>query len=168
MHEHARPLVVSVVELLRRPGSRREVHFAAQLEDLALTASGLPPGADVTADLTLDSLSDSIVVTGTVEAPWEGACRRCLRIARGVLRADVREVFGPEGDDSDEYPLTDDHIDLEPVVRDAVLLALPLAPLCETACPGPDPDDHPVEVGAEESRRRDPRWSALDALRFDP
>ncbi len=57
-------------------------------------------------------------------------------------------------------------LDLEPVLRDAFALALPLAPLCDEACAGPDPEAHPVGIGDAEPPA-DPRWSALDSLRFE-
>jgi uncharacterized metal-binding protein YceD (DUF177 family) len=51
------------------------------------------------------------------------------------------------------------------MVRDAVLLALPLAPLCQEACAGPEPEAHPL--GADDDLRPDDRWAALEQLKFD-
>ena len=91
--------------------------------------------------------------------------------------AEVREVFEPRPVEGETYPLADDTVDLEPMVRDAVLLALPLAPLCGDDCLGPAPDvfpavvegDGPVDDGDREAAEppADPRWAALDELRFD-
>lgn len=78
--------------------------------------------------------------------------------------AEVREVFEPRWEEGETYPLKGDQIDLEPLVRDAVLLTLPLAPLCEDACAGPDPEEHPVGVEGGAPSEPDPRWAALRDL----
>jgi uncharacterized protein len=142
----------------------------------------VPDDADVTARLTLESILDgALTATGIVSAPWIGECRRCLREVHGVATAEVREVFEPRGrweagsgssapeeHEGETYPLDGDHPDLEPLVRDAVLLTLPLAPLCEDACVGPDPDEHPVVVAEDpDAVEPDPRWGALGQLKFD-
>jgi uncharacterized protein len=135
----------------------------------------------VHAALALESILDGgLTASGAVTAPWTGECRRCLREVQGQLRTEVREVFSqspltasgvaaPTWEDSETYPLAGDHVDLEPMVRDAVLLALPLAPLCEDGCLGPDPAGHPVAVEGDEDEgpAGDPRWAALRELKFD-
>jgi uncharacterized protein len=86
------------------------------------------------------------------------------------LAVDVQEVFEPSpSDEADTYPLGADRVDLEPMLRDTLLLALPIAPLCRDDCPGPDPDEHPVAVEGGETADAppDPRWAALGDLRFD-
>ncbi|MGD5540953.1 DUF177 domain-containing protein, partial [Xanthomonas citri pv. citri] len=61
----------------------------------------------------------------------------------------------------------DDHVDLESLIRDAVVLALPFQPVCRPDCPGLDPEtglrieEHP-ELG--ERVQHDPRWAALAGL----
>lgn len=164
--EHG-PFVVNVSRLRKAPGSRRHVHAQGSLPDLAVTGSAVPEGADVDVDVTLEAISGGVSVTGTVTAPWVGACRRCLLEARGVLHIPVREVYGPGGDGEDTYPLTGDAVDLAPVAHDAVLLELPPAPLCTAGCLGLCP-----ECGANLNLdpcgghdRRDDRWAALDVLR---
>jgi uncharacterized protein len=180
------PLILFVAELLRRPGSRRAEHIPVELDGLAISTSRVEPGTPIDVDVVVESLSSSIVVDGTVTVPWIGPCRRCLGEARGVTTVEVREIFEARPTEGETYPLTGDHIDLEPMVRDAVLLSLPLAPLCADDCRGPapevvavvapglsgtpdgdpdaDPDDEAGEPGAPAV---DPRWAALDDLRFD-
>ena len=175
------PLRIGVTDLVRHPGTRLDllrVVPAADLGDLVVGASRVDPGADVTLDLVLESQPGTIVASGTIVAIWEGECRRCLGEVVGELRAEVREVFGDasEGalDEGDLYPLTGDQVDLEPLVRDAVLLNLPVVPLCGPGCKGPVPEafvdgdesDDDAADGADEGPR-DPRWAALDALDFD-
>jgi uncharacterized protein len=167
------PFSVAVTDLLRRPGTRRAVHVAAPVPGLALSSSRVPDGGDVDVDLTLEAISNhSLTAAGTLRAPWSGECRRCLRPVEGEVVADVLEVFERDPVEGETYPLGADRVDLLPMVRDAVLLVLPLAPLCADDCAGADPDDYPVhaedeEGGAPEDAPRDPRWAALDDLRFD-
>ena len=116
----------------------------------------------------LESVLGGVSVTGTVSAPWTGACRRCLAAASGVLDCPVRELYTEDGDGDETYPLDDDDVDLEPLVRDAVLLELPLAPLCRPDCRGLCPicgADRNVEPCDCEAPP-DPRWAALDVLRL--
>lgn len=171
-------LVVGVADLLRRPGTRRAERFPVVLDGLAISTARVPDGADLEVDLVLESQSASIVVAGTVAAPWVGPCRRCLEDASGTARAEVREIFENRPTEGETYPLHGEQIDLEPLVRDAVLLALPLAPLCSEDCRGPAPgsavvgtSDDPATVADDDDEvaglPADPRWAALDELRFE-
>lgn len=165
-----RPFVVPTGELFRHRGSRQRVTLAGPLPGLALSASRLT-GDDVVADLVLEAQGDTVTVAGTVTAAWEGECRRCLGPTGGVLTVELREVFEPHAVEGETYPLGRDEVDVEPAVREALALALPLAPLCADDCAGPDPDAHPVAIEADEGDDGeppvDPRWAALDVLRFD-
>jgi uncharacterized protein len=79
-------------------------------------------------------------------------------------------VFEVRPVDGETYPIEGDEVDLEPVVRDAALLHLPLAPLCRPDCEGPAPDVFPTRVegdATDDEPARDPRWAALDELRLD-
>jgi uncharacterized protein len=165
-------LVVKVADLLRRPGSQRPLKIECPVAGLALTSAAVPDEAHVELDVVLESLAEAITATGTVLAPWTGECRRCLRPVAGVAEAPVREVFEAHPIEGETYPLGRDGLDLEPMVRELLLLALPLAPLCADDCAGPDPDEHPVSVpddrsGADDGSPRDPRWAALDDLKLD-
>ena len=167
------PLRIGVMELRRRPGTQREVQVAMPLPDLAVSSARVPEGADVAVDGTLEAIEGAMTITGTVTAPWVGDCRRCLDPVEGTLEVPVREVFEAHPTDGETYLLEEDEVDLEPVVRDAVLLHLPLAPLCRPDCPGPAPEAFPAVVpgdadgDAEVERTPDPRWAGLDQLKFD-
>ena len=145
----------------------------AEVPGLELSSARVPDGAEVSVDVMIEAIShSSVTATGEVTARWDGECRRCLAIVEGTLTAKVQEVFETHPVEGDTYPLVQEHIDLEPMVRDVVLLHLPLAPLCSEGCAGPAPDVVPVVVPADEdpdedSRPTDPRWSALEGLRFD-
>jgi DUF177 domain-containing protein len=170
------PFVVHVARLRRSTGAtsqetrRGPVEMAGPLHEAGIDPgrSVVPLGAEAECDVTLRPFDGGIAVQGTVTAPWEGLCRRCTVPVTGVLRIPVRERFcdGPISED-EMYPITDDTIDLEPLARDAIVLELPMAPLCRDDCRGLCP-----QCGADRNEGecscvapRDPRWANLDVLR---
>lgn len=168
---------IVVLDLLRRPGARRQLAASVALTGTGLTSAQIAD-APVVVDLCLEAQGNQVVVTGDVAFSWQGECRRCLAPTTQAERVGIREVFEPVPVDGETWLLATDRIDLEPVVREAVLLALPLAPLCEADCIGPDPEHYPAipasdsgpDEGADEpppATPRDPRWAALDDLHFD-
>ena len=168
-----RPLLVPVLTLLRQPGTRRAVQVEAVLDGLQVGDAGVPPGGAVRLDVVLEAIGDSITVAGDVRAAYQAECRRCLEPIEAELVAEVQEIFERRPVEGETYPLGGEEIDLEPLARDAVLLALPLAPLCREDCPGPVPGtlladdggDGGVEDGAAEPAP-DPRWAALRDLKL--
>jgi uncharacterized protein len=160
--------VVNVAELLRRPATRKDVEVEATVHGITVVDSRVPDGSTATGTFVLESLSDGIVVTGTVSAPWTGPCRRCLVAVEGVLRSPVDELFQAEPNTEDAFELHGDQLDLEPVVREALLLELPLAPLCRPDCAGLCPvcgaNRNDRDCGHTEAPI-DHRWSALEGLR---
>jgi uncharacterized protein len=162
----SRPFLVGIAEQLRHPGTQRQIAIEGELDDLAITSATVPSGGHIDASFTIEAMSDhAVTVKGTITAPWTGECRRCLRTVEGTATASVEEIFDTHPVEDETYPLEGDRLDLEPMVRDAVLLSLPLAPLCEEACAGPEPEQHPIGTG--ESEQTDPRWAALKELKFD-
>ena len=164
----ARPLQVGVSELLRHPGSRKEFVAHEPLTGLSTSAATVGDATPVRIELVLESLSSAVTATGTVSVDWEGTCRRCLEPVHGDAEASVKEIFERHPVEGETYLLDGETVDLEPLVRDAVLLALPLAPLCREDCPGPAPERFPTGPAPEDEAPRDPRWAALDELTFDP
>jgi uncharacterized protein len=173
------PFIVHVARLRRSPGRRAhvvrrgEVALAGPLSEAGIDPgrSVVPVGAEVEVDVNLVPFEGGIDAEGTVTAPWAGTCRRCVEPVSGVLSIHVHERFadGPLAAPSDEelYPIGDDDIDLGPLVRDAVVLELPMAPLCRDDCAGLCP-----RCGANRNEGdcgcvapRDPRWANLDVLR---
>lgn len=181
------PLAVGVADLVRAPGSRKRVHRAVVLDGLTVSTAEVTAGQEVAVDLDLESIAGGIVASGTVRVPWTGACRRCLEPVRDVAVAEVREIFDRHPVEGETYPFRGDVVELGPMVHDAALLVLPLAPLCADGCRGPDPEafptgavpapgsagdggspgDGPAGPGAPRGAGRDDRWAALDQLRFD-
>ena len=167
-----RAFAVPTGELFRRQGARHPVTLAGRVPDLALSTTRLT-GDDVVADLVLEAQGETVTASGTVTAGWIGECRRCLETTGGQVVVELSEVFEADPVDGETYALGRDELDLEPAIREALALALPLAPLCSEDCPGPDPEAHPVTTAPDPADeddvgpRRDPRWGALDALQFD-
>ncbi|HEY6932565.1 MAG TPA: YceD family protein [Marmoricola sp.] len=170
------PLVLDTRELGRRPGSQRRVLFAAEAPaELGIEVLGVPEGSQVDLDLRLEAVMEGVLVTGSAEAGLEGECARCLEPIEDSIRVDFQELFlydAEEGDEEDDVRrLEGDLLDLEPVVRDAVVLALPFQPLCREDCPGLC-----VECGARladdpghrHDESVDPRWAVLQGLVTEP
>jgi uncharacterized protein len=166
----ASPLLAPVTELRRHLGTRREVQASVELPGLATSTASVVEQEPVHVDLVLESIPQGVSVSGTVRARWIGQCRRCLDDVVGDVEVDVKEIFERSPVEGETWPLGPDEVDLEPVVREAVLLALPLAPLCDEGCLGPAPDRFPALVEDEDDDEgepeppRDPRWAALDQL----
>ncbi|WP_030164373.1 YceD family protein [Spirillospora albida] len=161
----------------RQPGSSREEHVTAPApENFGIEMIGAPAGAPIELDLRLEAVLEGVLVTGTATLPLQGECARCLDPIASTFEADFQELFvypdtrsGGNADD-DELRLEDDLIDLEPVLRDAVVLALPLSPLCRDDCPGlcPECGARLADAGPEHHHDvADPRWAALQGLAGD-
>lgn len=162
--------MVGVADLLRRAGSSRFEVVDAPMEELQVIDTRMPGGSTVHVEVRLESLNEGAVARGAVEAPWAGSCRRCLKPVTGTLRSDVLEVFEVEPTEGETLLLDGDRIDLEPVAREAILLELPIAPLCREDCRGLCPtcgvDRNEVDCECAEAPA-DPRWSGLEDLTFD-
>lgn len=131
------------------PGSARtETRTAPAPADLGAGMVHVPQGAEMRVDAQLEGVSDGVLVTATVTAPLAGECARCLEPFSSQLTVTFQELFSSEaapadaGDAAgqDEYLLDGDILDLEPALRDAVVLELPLSPLCQPDCLGLCPD----------------------------
>ena len=159
--------VIDTRELGRRPGSMRELRreFAAPA-GWGLELVRVPPGGPVELDLRLESVVEGVWVSAELHAPLEAECGRCLEPVSAQIDLPVAELFvyQPEPDD-DEVPVLDgDLIDLEPILRDAVVLALPLNPVCAEDCAGlcPRCGARRAEVGPDHAHDDlDPRWAVL-------
>jgi uncharacterized protein len=182
--DHRNPFVFDTHELGRRPGAlQRLTREIDAPKDLGIReVIEVPDGAPVELELRLESVMEGVLVTGTARALAEGECVRCLEPVELELEADFQEMFSyPDADergrviaepdtdaedDEDRLFLEDGLFDLEPVLRDAVVLALPMQPVCREDCAGlcsdcganlnDDPDHHHEAV--------DIRWAALQGL----
>lgn len=164
-------LSVDVSELLRRPGATKHVSLTGDLEGLGGEMARVREGSSLQLDLRLDALVDGVHVGGELSGQLSEQCSRCLRAIDAEVRVSVSELYvyqGEETDDGDAYAIEDELIDLEPLVRDAVILALPLNPLCRPDCRGLCPrcgaDRNENDCGHDVARV-DIRWDALSRLR---
>ncbi|MFD8343424.1 YceD family protein [[Kitasatospora] papulosa] len=183
--DHRSPLVFDTRELGRRPGAMKRLTRTAEApKDLGIDGViDVPENAPLALDLRLESVMEGVLVTGTARATAEGECVRCLEPLTLEVEADFQEMFSyPDADDrnrsrtadpvddaeddEDRFFLEDDSFDLEPVLRDAVVLALPLQPVCKETCAGlcsecgirlDENPDHHHDVA-------DIRWAALQGL----
>jgi uncharacterized protein len=169
---HGAGFVLDVRSLGRAPGSMRELRrTVTTTERLGLDLVGVPVGAEVELDLRLQSVSEGVLVTGTLEAPVTGECSRCLEPFTDTVRLSLTELFAYPHSATDQtssedevYRMSDDLIDLEPLVVDQLGVELPLQPLCSPDCAGLCPEcgvrmaiagsDHGHEI-------LDPRWAGL-------
>jgi uncharacterized protein len=161
------PFVVSVADLLRRPGHRRELELRAPLGELTSAGTAVTPEDDVEVTVGLEAIPEGIVADGRISAPWRAECRRCLKEVTGGVDVAFRELFERAPKEGETYALGREELDLEPLIREALLLALPLAPLCEAGCQGICPtcgaDLNEGQCGCPPAGR-DPRWATLDDL----
>lgn len=161
-------LRVNVAELLRWPGSTKDVEVACTAEELGINDPRVAGHAQVTATMHVESLATGVVVSGIVEAPWHDTCRRCLIDIDQIAHTEIRDLFQITLTDPDAFPVVGDQIDLADLVRETVHLELPLASLCRDDCAGlcgtcgADLNVEPCACGGV---AKDDRWSALDALR---
>lgn len=172
--DHRSPLVLDTQNLGRHAGGMKLVQTTVDAPDgLGIDVIGVPPGSPVALDLRLESVVEGVLVTGTATVTLRGECVRCLTEVSDSLEVDVQELFvHPESDAGEDEAsrLEDDLIDLEPLLRDGVVLDLPFQPLCQPDCEGLC-----VECGANlnddpehsHGTSLDPRWEKLRRLEGD-
>ncbi|GAA4657968.1 MULTISPECIES: YceD family protein [Amycolatopsis] len=167
------PWVIDTRELGRRAGLSRTVQRKVPVS----TALGVPDvivvpeGSEVELDLLLESVVEGVLVTGTASAHTTGECSRCLDPVEDDVEIELTELFAYPDSTTDATTeedevgrLVDDRIDMEPVVRDALVLALPQVPLCREDCPGLCPECGSKWADLEPGHGHetiDPRWAAL-------
>jgi uncharacterized protein len=165
------PFVVDVRDLMHRPGEMRERSLEIALpEQFGAGAATVAAGTGLSLDLRLEGLHEGVLVTGEVETTAAGECVRCLDPVSLPVQVDFQELFAYSPDEAFDFQVRDDHVDLEPVVRDAVVLALPFQPVCRPDCPGLDPDTgEKLTDDADRPAREvlDPRWAALEGFHPD-
>jgi DUF177 domain-containing protein len=129
--------VIDVRDLTGRPGSSREVRISEPIPGLGTQLAEVPEDRPIGGNLLLESVVEGILVSGPLRGTMVLTCARCLKPFETAFDLEVRELFAPEATpDDDEYPLAEGAVDLEPMIRDAVLLAMPFAPLHSSDCLG--------------------------------
>ena len=128
---------------------------------------GVPTASAIHLDLRLEGVGDGVLATGVAEVQLAGECARCLTAIDDQSEIDIQELFlfpGKEPDDDEASRVEGDLIDLEPVLRDTVVLDLPFIPLCREDCAGLCPVCG-VNLNDDPEHRHDdaidPRWASL-------
>lgn len=168
------PMVVDITRLGRRPGNMFTIHVTVDSPSrIGLDLIAIQRGDPLDLDLRVESVSEGVLVTGTVVGPTIGECARCLSEIRGRVQVALTELFAYPKSATDSTTeedevghVVDDTIDLEQSIIDAVGLDLPLSPVCRPDCPGlclkcgtllASESDHQHE-------QIDPRWAKLALL----
>jgi uncharacterized protein len=172
------PLVVNIARLGRRPGAMFPLHeTVANPARIGLDMIGIAAGAPLDLDLRVESVSEGVLVSGTMSAAVTGECSRCLTPFEQQIHVDLTELFAYSDSltqattDEDEVGhVVADTVDLEQPIIDAVGLELPFSPVCREDCPGlcatcgvalaaAEPGHHHDEI--------DPRWAKLTTMLGD-
>ncbi|MEY2693897.1 MAG: hypothetical protein RL142_245 [Actinomycetota bacterium] len=162
------PYLIPVHDLMHKAGTMRRVHLDIQVPDaLDNSVVTVEKGAEIVVDGRLESVHEGILVSANVSGDAKTECSRCLDPLKLEVDVEFQELFAYSLTDEDDLVITDETIDLEQVVRDAVVLSLPFNPLCSSDCLGLCVDcgvklsENPQH---EHEAPVDPRWNALKNL----
>lgn len=170
--------VLTVTDLVDRPGASRRVDIAVGVpDDLALTLVEVRDPLRLAG--VIESVVDGLLVRGRVEAAVTMSCARCLRDVEQAVHADVAELFSdpsvplPGDDEGVEagYEIHEGTIDIDTLLRDALVPAAPYKPLCDPGCRGLCPScgtNHNVAACDCRDRTHDSRWAPLEGLQLPP
>jgi uncharacterized protein len=169
------PLSVDVIRLGRRPGAMFPLNSTvASPAHIGLDLIGIEAGAPLDLDLRVESVSEGVLVSGTLSAPINGECSRCLTPFDELIEVSLTELFAyPDTiteattDEDEVGRVVDDMVDLEQPIIDAVGLALPFVPVCRADCPGLCPKCGVALASAEPGHHHDdvdPRWAKLATM----
>ena len=187
MTKKSNPFLLNTHELPRRAGELKEY----QLDIEAVTRIGVPliavqEGDVIEVDARLESVTEGVLISADIYAVAQGECIRCLDPVEVVIDRKIQELYRYEPtnekgrkklrededidlDGEEELQMEGDLMNLEIPIIDAIILTLPINPLCSQECLGlcPDcgekweslPQGHAHEV-------IDARWSGLEDLDF--
>lgn len=162
------PFVLPVRDLAGRPGEMREHTLTLPApERWGEGIVSIPQGRELDLDVRLESVHEGILVSGTADTVYEGECGRCLRDIAEPVEVEFQELFEYPGTEAADFEVQDDHVDLESLVRDTLVLSLPFQPVCQPDCPGLDPatgERLTGSTGVAQQTPVDPRWAALQEL----
>ena len=161
-------LTVGVKDLIHKAGEMRELTLEVEARERYGEAMAVvPEGTPMTLELRLEGLHEGILATGEISVEAQAECVRCLDPVTLPLRVDFQELFAYSSSDSDSYRVVDDSLNLEDIVRDAVVLELPFQPVCKEECYGLDPatgEKRTEPPGDSDADEIDPSWQELSKL----
>ncbi len=169
------PLALNIARLGRRPGSMFSVHDTVPSPSrVGLELIAIASGAPLDLNLRVESVSEGVLVTGTLGAPTSGECARCLMPFTGRVEVQITELFAyPDSiteattEEDEVGRVVDNIVNLEQPIIDAVGLELPFSPLCQPDCPGLCPQCGVQLATAEPGHHHDqidPRWAKLATM----
>jgi uncharacterized protein len=165
------PFVLPIRDIIHRSGEMRE--HTIEVPAPAKWGEGLvsiPEGEPVVVEVRLESVHEGILASGDIDTQYAGVCSRCLTDITEGLQVEFQELFAYPGEEEADFEVQDDHVDLETLVREAVVLSLPFQPVCQPDCPGLDPvtgERLADSAGSQQSEPLDPRWAALQDYTTD-
>lgn len=155
----------NIRDLVNRPGEMRERTRSFTVpEQLGESLARIPQGETLELEVRLESVHDGILVSAVARTTMHAECGRCLRQYAEPFEVEFQELFAYTPTEADEYGVHGDHVDLEPPLRDAAVLALPFQPVCRPDCPGLDPESgelRDAQAARTPAADIDPRWAAL-------
>jgi uncharacterized protein len=159
-------------ELGRRAGAMKRVRRTVDAPSgLGGHVIGVPQGSPVRVDVMLESVVEGVLVTGSAQLVMEGECGRCLTGLREEMTVSLQELYvypGSHASEEEASRLEGDLLDLEPLLRDEVVLALPFQPLCREDCAGLCPEcgaDLNADPEHTHEAAPDARWERLARLK---
>jgi uncharacterized protein len=170
-NRHNGPFDLSVRDIVFRPGEMRE--HTLDVPAPAKWGQGLvavEEGEPIVVEVRFESVHEGMLVTAEIDSEYRGVCGRCLRDIAEPLKVEFQELFAYPGGEATDFEVQDDHVDLETLVRDAIVLSLPFQPVCQPDCPGLDPvtgERLTESTGSAQSVPLDPRWAALQDYTTD-
>ena len=161
---------VDVRDLLEEPGASRRGTLERTFDNMGTELARVPPESPVRIEVLLESVVEGIQASGPLSGRIAYRCARCLKDFSDDFRFEVNELFAPDpAEEGDQYPIAEGRIDLEPMVRDTVVLAMLFSPLCRRDCLGLcercGGDRNLGECSCRPAT--DPRWAALEGLQLD-
>jgi uncharacterized protein len=165
------PFALHVRDIVHHPGEMRE--FTLDVPAPQKWGEGLvsiAEGDSVLVETRLESVHEGILASGRIETEYVGVCGRCLIDIAEPVEVEFQELFAYPGEEATDFEVQDDHVDLETLVRDALVLALPFQPVCQPDCPGLDPatgERLAMSTGSEQHAALDNRWAALQQFTPD-
>jgi uncharacterized protein len=168
-----RPFIVGVADLHFRTGAKRHDVLTGKTAAMVVTETRVPDDSTLDIDVVLSSvpgMGGGVLATGTAVTTWLAECRRCSAPIAGRMEVQFTEEFVIDAVEGETYPIHQESVDLEVVAREAILLDLPLAPLCREECAGLCPTcgtDLNEGTCSCVPTVADPRWGALSVLSFE-
>lgn len=157
-------LIIQVKDLMLKPGSMKEINLKHTLQsEMGTEIIAVKPGEEIELAVRLESVHEGILVTAEGETEAESECSRCLDAIKVAIPINFQELYHYQPETEEDFFIEQDRVDLEQPLIDAVVLELPIKPLCREDCPGICADcGEKLDQGSHDHQRPiDPRFDAL-------